>query len=100
MIFGNDGDSIMQAGSSYLTNDGAYAGIGNVLFGPDGASALDLGAAVIGSGGTAAVSGSSILTSHGAYTLTGNVLFGPDGKTWSGVSSMEQAKDIVAMDIS
>ena len=94
MIFGNDGDSIMQAGSSYLTNDGAYTGIG-----PDGASALDLGAAVIGSGGTAAVSGSSILTSHGAYTLTGNVLFGPDGKTWSGVSSMEQAKDIVAMDI-
>ncbi|MCR5782662.1 MAG: hypothetical protein K6G90_08000 [Clostridia bacterium] len=99
MIFGNDGDSIMPVGNSYMTNDGAYTGIGSNLFGPDGASTLDLGNAVIGAGSSAAVCGNSITSSQGVYTLIGGVLFGPDGKTWSGVSSMEQAKDIVAMDV-
>ncbi len=99
MIFGSDGDSIIPTGNSYLTNDGVYSAIGDNLFGPDGSSALDMGGSVIGAGGSAAVCDNSIMSSQGAYTLIGGVLFGPDGRTWSGVGSMEQAKDIAAMDL-
>ena len=53
---------------------------------------------IFGAYGAITVSGNMLFTPNGTFTLTGNMLYGPDGETWYGVNSMEEAKDIVAMD--
>ena len=42
--------------------------------------------------------GNTLFTGSGdRYILNGSILFGPHGETWHGVSSMKDAKAIVAM---
>ena len=99
MIFDSKGKTIAKTGDTYLTGDGAYQKSGGTLFGPKGDSAVSAGSLTFAGGETVQVLGDCLYTSRGTYRLAGNMLFGPGGETWSGVFSVEEARDIVSMDL-
>ncbi len=99
MIFSNKGKPIVHTGNEYFTEDGVIRKSGGMQFGPGGSTAVDAGDMIFGTRGTVSVSGNTLFTDKGVYTLSGGMLFGPGGRSWSGVSSMEEAKVIVASEM-
>lgn len=98
MAISKKGNLVTWNGSSFFSKNGTAERVGETLFGPDGSMMTDNGSSVLGSRGPANIIGNTINTAHGTYTLIGNILYGPNGQTWSGVSSMDEAKDIALMD--
>ena len=98
MIHSNKHGMITKSGDSYFSEEGMTQKSGNTLFHPDGSMSNRSGENMIfGAYGTITVSGNMIFTPNGTYTLVGSILMGPDGESWTGITSMEEAKDIVAM---
>lgn len=98
MAISKKGNLVTWNGSSIFSKNGTAERVGETLFGPDGSMMTDNCSSVLGSRGPANIIGNTINTAHGTYTLIGNMLYGPNGQTWSGVSSMDEAKDIALMD--
>ena len=98
MAVSKKGDLVTWNGSSVFSKNGAAEHVGETLFGPDGSMMTSNGSSVLGNRRTANIIGNSINTARGTYTLIGNMLYGPNGHTWSGVSSMDEAKDIALLD--
>ena len=99
MIHSNKHGIITKSGDSYFSEEGMTQKSGNTLFHPDGSMSNRSGENMIfGAYGTITVSGNMLFTPNGTYTLVGSILMGPDGESWTGITSMEEAKDIVAMD--
>ncbi|MBO4377965.1 MAG: hypothetical protein J5889_03325 [Clostridia bacterium] len=98
MAISKKGNLVTWNGSSIFSKNGTAERVGETLFGPDGSMMTDNGSSVLGSRGPANIISNTINTAHGTYTLIGNMLYGPNGQTWSGVSSMDEAKDIALMD--
>ena len=98
MIHSNKHGIITKSGGSYYSEEGMTQKSGNTLFHPDGSMSNRSGENMIfGAYGTITVSGNMLFTPNGTYTLVGSILMGPDGESWTGITSMEEAKDIVAM---
>ena len=98
MIHSNKHGIITKSGDSYFSEEGMTQKSGNTLFHPDGSMSNRSGENMIfGAYGTITVSGNMLFTPNGTYTLVGSILMGPDGESWTGITSMEEAKDIVAM---
>ena len=97
MAISKKGDLVTWNGSSVFSKNGTAEHVGETLFGPDGSMMTDNGSSVIGNREFASVIGNTINTAHGTYTLIGNMLYGPNGRTWFGVSSMDEAKDIALL---
>ena len=99
MIWSSDGNIIRKNENQYYTKDGIVRKNGNILFGPDfSRAAIDNGNIVHTRNDTIRIVGNTLFTGNGdRYILNGSILFGPHGETWHGVSSMEDAKAIVAM---
>ena len=102
MIFKNNGDIIRKNtdGDHYFTNDKIYRKAGNNLFGSDGSRAIHNDSITFKNQKSIRVSGNSLFTSDGErYILNGTILFGPHGEQWRGVSSMDEARNIVSMNM-
>ena len=98
MIHSNKHGIITKSGDSYFSEEGMTQKSGNTLFHPDGSMSNRSGENMIfGAYGTITVSENMLFTPNGTYTLVGSILMGPDGESWTGITSMEEAKDIVAM---
>ena len=98
MIHSNKHGIITKSGDSYYSEEGMTQKSGDTLFHPDGSMSNRSGENMIfGAYGTITVSGNMLFTPNGTYTLVGSILMGPDGESWTGITSMEEAKDIVAM---
>ncbi|MBQ6293764.1 MAG: hypothetical protein IJK77_07855 [Lachnospiraceae bacterium] len=102
MIFKNNGDIIRKNtdGNFYWANDKIYHKVGNNLFGSDGSRTIHNGNITFKNQKTIRINGNYLFTSDGErYVLNGNILFGPHGEQWRGVSSMEEARNIVSMNM-
>ena len=98
MIHSNKHGIITKSGGSYYSEEGMTQKSGNMMFHPGGSMSQRAGENMIfGAYGTITVSGNMLFTPNGTYTLVGSILMGPDGESWTGITSMEEAKDIVAM---
>ena len=99
MIWSNDGDIIRKNNNQYYTKDGIVRKVGNNIFGPDfSRAAIDNGNIVHTRNDTIRINGNTLFTGNGErYILNGGTIFGPHGEIWRGVSSMDDAKTIVAM---
>ena len=98
MAISKKGDLITWNGGSVFSENGIAEHVGESLFGSDGSMMTDNGCSVIGNQGFTNIIGNTIHTNRGTYTLIGNMLYGPNGQTWSGVSSINEAKDIVLLE--
>ena len=92
------GDLVTWNGGSVFSENGIAEHVGESLFGSDGSMMTDNGCSVIGDQGFTNIIGNTIHTNRGTYTLIGNMLYGPNGQTWSGVSSINEAKDIALLE--
>ena len=103
MIFKNDGDIIRKnnSGNQYWAGGKIFRKVGSHMFGSDGSRTVDQGNIMFKNNKkTIRVSGSYLFTSDGdRYVLNGNILFGPHGEQWRGVSSIEEAKSIISMNL-
>ncbi len=97
MAISNKGDLVTWNGGSVFSKNGIAEHVGESLFDPGGSMMTDNGCSVMGNQGLINVVGNTIQTNRGTYTLIGNMLYGPNGQTWSGVSSISEAKDIVLL---
>lgn len=100
MIFKILGDIIRKnnEGNQYWTEDKTYRKVGNNLFGSDGSRAIDNGNITFKNNKTIRVNSNYLFTSDGErYVLNGTTLFGPHGEQWRGVSSIEEARNIISM---
>ena len=99
MFWSNDGRTVRKNGDQYYTDKGIIRKNGNNLFAPDfSRAAIDNGNIVHTQNDTIRIVGNILFTKNGErYILNGNTLFGPHGEIWRGVSSMNDAKAIVAM---
>ena len=98
MIHSNDGDIVRKHGDDYFTQNGVVRRVGSHLIGSDGSHAIDHGNIVQRKNDTIHVIGNQLHTGDGrVFRLEHDTLYGPNGKIWRGVSSMDDAKAIVAM---
>ena len=101
-IFSNKGDRVEKNGSGYWKNGKGYVKNGDAMFGTDGSSSIKNGNTIFGgpqTGGRMNTIGNTIHTDNDTYTLIGDMLTGINGKTWYGVSSIEEAEDILRMEM-
>ena len=102
MIFKNNGDIIRKNDEAgrYWNGKNIFQKSGGILFGSDGSRAVDNGNFVYKNKKTIVVNGNYLFTSDGRrYVLNEGILFGPRGEQWRGVNSIEEAKDIVSMQL-
>ena len=102
MIFKNNGDIIRRNsdGNQFWAGGKIFKKVGNNLFGSDGSRAVDNGNVMFKNKKTIRVNGNYLFTSDGErYVLSGTTLFGPRGEQWRGVSSIDEAKNIVSMNM-
>ena len=102
MIFKNNGDIIRKNndGNQYWADGKIYRKVGNNLFGSDGSRAIDNGNNTFKNKKTIRINGNYLFTSDGErYVLNGTILFGPHGEQWRGVRSMDEARNIVSMNL-
>ena len=98
MIRSNNGDYIRKNTNEYRTENQVFRRVGKDLLGSDGSHAFDHGNTVFKNSNTIHISGNELRTSTGeVYRLEGTTLSCSNGARWYGVSSMADAKAIVAM---
>lgn len=98
MIRSTNGDYIRKNNNEYRTGDQVYRRVGNGIMGSDGSHAIDHGNTIFKNSNTIRIIGNQLHTSTGVvYRLEGTTLYCSNGQQWYGVSSMADAKAIVAM---
>ena len=98
-VFSDDGRKIVGSRNQYFSDSGTTLKSGNMLYSGEMEIGRTFGRTTYTGSGIVRVSGSMIFTPKGEYKLNGDVLYGPGGKSWRNVLSVNEAKDIVLMDI-